>query len=67
MCAPEYVDDFDREIAEKEDELSLRLSNDRGPGHIFRVAVLKLRSAAKCLRENGLKYTLRRIFTGRRR
>ena len=67
VCAPEYVADFDREISAREDELSLRLSSGDGPGRLSRVAVLKLRSAAKCLRENGLKYTLRRIFTGSRR
>lgn len=67
VCAHEYVADFDREIEAREDELSFRLSSDRGIGRFSRVAVLKLRSAAKCLRENGLKYTLRRIFTGRRR
>ena len=67
VCAPEYVSDFDREIAAREAELSFRLSSGCGPGRFFRVVALKLRSAAKCLRENGLKYTLRRMLTGRRR
>lgn len=68
VCAPEYVTDFDREIKSREDELSLRLAcrGDGGMRHVGRVLALRFRSALKCFRENGLRYTLRRIFLGRR-
>ena len=66
VCAPEYVADFDREIRSREDELSLRLECDGGMRHFGRVLALRFRSALKCYRENGFRYSLRRTFWGRR-
>jgi len=66
VCAPEYVADFDREIASREEELSLRLACE-ADGRKWcgcRAVALRLRSALRCFRENGLGYTLRRIFRG---
>ena len=68
VCAPAYVDDFSREIASREEELSLRLECEVATGmcRIRQAFVIGIHSLLKCLRENGLKYTLRRIFLGRR-
>lgn len=67
VCAPEYVADFDREIARIDDVIRRRLEHVDKPScrTCGWVAVDVFRNALRCYRENGLAYTLRRIFFGR--
>lgn len=66
VCDPKYVADFDREIARIDDVICRCLTEDKPSSRMQgRPVVDVLHNALRCYRENGLRYTLRRIFFGR--